>query len=205
MHAMKNCLLGITLLLTIPGLLFYFSLVVSGKRFPTLNEWWRFAVVVSLAEIAHWDANGGPRAWAIASDSMSNPVSQVSLVSEGQIYPLPLPPNTIRKSCDRLVAGLPKGFTGKSPEPTIPKSCLAGAHYPTEISSFISIADPDEIAQYINKTLPAAGWFYEDRLGSAWFFRKNENRLMLNWGSYLTFFISDLSLDLTHPAPRKTR
>lgn len=204
-RTVKACLLAITLLLVTPALVLYVSLAVYGKRLLTLNEWGRFAGIISFAEIAHIDTNGGPRAWAIAGESLSDAaLSQVSLESNAQTYQIPLPPNTIRKSCDRLVAGLPKGFTGESPGPSIPKSCLSGAKFPTEFSSFISIAAPEEMNRYTNVTLPAAGWMFEDRLGSAWFFRKKDTRLMMNLGSYLTVFIVDFSLDLAQ-APRKAR
>jgi hypothetical protein len=204
-RTLKACLPTITLLLAIPALVLYGSLTVYGKRLLTLNEWSRFAGIISYATVAHIDTNGGPRAWAIAGESLSGAaLSQISLESNAQAYQIPLPPNTIRESCDRLVAGLPKGFTGQSPGPTIPQSCLSGAKYPTELSSFISIASPEEMNRYTNVTLPAAGWMFEDRLGSAWFFRKRDTRLMMNLGSYLTVFIVDFSLDLTQ-APRKNR
>lgn len=204
-RASKACLLAIALLLAIPALVLYISLAVYGKRLLTPNEWSRFAGIISFATIAHVDTNGGSRAWAIAGESLSDTaLSQVSLELNAQTYQIPLPPNTIRKSCDRLVAGLPKGFAGMSHGPTIPKSCLSGAQFPTEFSSFISIAAPKEMARYTDVTLPAAGWIFEDRLGSGWFFRKKDTRLMMNLGSYLTVFIVDFSLDLTQ-VPRKTR
>jgi hypothetical protein len=204
-RTLKAGLLTVTLLFAIPGLMLYGSLAIYGKRLLTFNEWSRFAGIIPYATIAHFDTNGGPRAWAIAGESLSGAaLSQVSLESNAQTYQIPLPPNTIRKSCDRLVAGLPKGFAGGSPGPTIPQSCISGAKFPTEFPSFISIAAPEDMARYTDVTLPAAGWIFEDRLGSAWFFRKKDTRLMMNLGSYLTVFIVDFSLDLTQ-APRKTR
>jgi hypothetical protein len=204
-RTVKACLLTMTLLLATPALALYVSLAVQGKRLLSFNEWGRFAGIISFAGIAHMDTKGGPRAWAIAGESLSDAaLSQVSLESNAQTYEIPLPPNTIRQSCDRLIAGLPKGFTGKSPGPTIPKSCLSGAKFPTEVSGFISIAAPEEMARYTDRTLPAAGWIFEDRLGSAWFFRKKDTRLMMGLGSYLTVFIVDFSLDLTQ-VPRKNK
>jgi hypothetical protein len=204
-RTVKACLLAIPLLLVTPALVLYVSLCVYGKRLLPFNDWGRFAGIISFAGIAHMDTNGGPRAWAIAGESLSDAaLSQVSLESNAQTYEIPLPPNTIRQSCDRLVAGLPKGFTGRSPGRTIPKSCLSGAKFPTECSSFISIAAPEEMARYTDVTLPAAGWIFEDRLGSGWFFRKKDTRLMMGLGSYLTVFIVDFSLDLT-PAPPKNK
>jgi hypothetical protein len=172
---------------------------------PTLNEWGRFAGVIAFASVAHADTNGGPRAWAIAGESLSNAaLSQVSLKLDAQTYLIPLPPNTIRKSCGLWVAGLPKDSTDKSPWPTIPKSCSSGAEFPTEFSSFITFANPDEMNRYTNVTLPAAGWTFKDRLGSVWVYQNHEARLMMNLGSYLTVYIVDFSLDLNR-APRKTK
>jgi hypothetical protein len=205
MGTFKAGLLTIIVLLAIPALVLYGSLAVYGKRLLTPNEWGRLAGIISFATIAHMNTNGGPRAWAIAGESLSDAaLSQIPLELNAQTHQIPLPPNTIRQSCDRLVAGLPKGFAGMSHGPTIPKSCLSGAQFPTEFSSFISIAVPEEMARYTDVTLPAAGWIFEDRLGSVWFFRKKDTRLMMNLGSYLTVFIVDFSLDLTQ-APRKIR
>jgi hypothetical protein len=205
-RTVKACLLTITLLLVTPALVLYVSLAMYGKRLLPLNEWGRFAGIISFATIAHMDTNGGPRAWAIAGESLSDAaLSQVSLELNTQTYEIPLPPNTIRQSCDRLVAGLPKGFTGQSHGPTIPKSCLSSAKFPTEVSGFISIAAPEEMARYTDVTLPAAGWIFEDRMGSAWFFRKQDTRLMMGLGSYLTVFIVDFSLDLTQAPPKNKR
>jgi hypothetical protein len=194
-----------TLMLSLPALCLYISLAVYGKRLPTLNEWSRFAGVIAFASVVHLDTNGGPRAWAIAGESLSHAaLSQVSLKLDAQTYLIPLPPNTIRKSCDRLVAGLPKGSTGNSPWPTIPKSCSSGAEFPTELSSFITFANPDEMNRYTNVTLPAAGWTFKDRLGSVWVYQNHEAQLMMNLGSYLTVYIADFSLDL-NLVPRKTK
>ncbi|MGB7412892.1 MAG: hypothetical protein WA902_01675 [Thermosynechococcaceae cyanobacterium] len=118
--------------------------------------------------------------------------------------PVPLPPLTIQKSCDRLITGLPPGSTGKSPGPTIPDSCKAGAEFPTEVSSFISTAAPEEMERYVQKTLPAAGWIFEDRFGSTWIFRRHNTRLMMNSTAYLTAFIGTFSLNL-EPVPAKFR
>jgi hypothetical protein len=204
-RTVKNWLLAITLLLSLPALCLYISLAVYGKRLPTLNEWSRFAGVIAFAGVAHLDTNGGPRAWAIAGESLSNAaLSQVSLKLDAQTYLIPLPSHTIRKSCDRWVAGLPKGSTGNSPWPAIPKSCSFGAEFPVELFSFISFANSDEMNRYTNVTLPAAGWTFKDRLGSAWVYQNHEAQLMMNLGSYLTVYIADFSLDLSL-APRKTK
>jgi hypothetical protein len=204
-RTVKAYLLAMTLLLVTPALVLYVSLCVYGKRLLPLNDWGRFAGIISFAGIVHMDTNGGQRAWAIASESLSNAaLSQVSLESNAQTYQIPLPPNTIRQSCDRLIAGLPKGFASMSHGPPIPRSCLSGAKYPTEFPRFISIATPEEMNRYTDVTLPAAGWIFEDRLGSAWFFRKKDTRLMMDLGSYLTVFIADFGLDLTQ-APRKNK
>ena len=203
MRGIRPWLLVITLLFSLPALLLYLSLAVKAKRLLTLSEWGRFAGIILFAEIAHLNENGGPRAWAIAGESLSNAaLAQVSLELNDQSYQIPLPPNTIRKSCDRLIAGLPQGFDEDSHGPTIPKSCRSGAEFPTEYQSFITTAPPNEVNRYTSITLPTAGWTFEDRLGSAWIFRKKETRLMMDLGSYLTAFIADFSMDLTS-VPRK--
>ncbi|MGB8703117.1 MAG: hypothetical protein WCD18_27175 [Thermosynechococcaceae cyanobacterium] len=197
-RAVRYGLLSIALLLLLPSLFLYVSLAVYGKRLLTLNEWSRFAGIIAFAGIAHLDTNGGPRAWAIAGESLSQAaISKVALTVDTHVYQIPLPPNTIRKNCDRIVAGLPKGSTGGSPWYTIPQSCLSGSEFPTEGSNFITLASPEEMNRYAKVTLPAAGWAFQDRLGSAWFFRNNDTQLMMNLGSYLTIFIADFSLDLS--------
>ena len=203
MRGIRPWLLVITLLFSLPALLLYLSLAVKAKRLLTLSEWGRFAGIILFAEIAHLNENGGPRAWAIAGESLSNAaLTEVSLKANPQTYQIPLPPNTIRKSCNRLIAGLPQGFKEESPGSTIPKSCLSGAKFPTEYQSFITAASPNEVNRYTSITLPAAGWTFTDRFGSAWVFQKNETRLMIDLGSYLTVFIADFSVDLSS-VPRK--
>jgi hypothetical protein len=198
-------LIAIALWVSIPLLLLYVSLSWYGKRLFSPIELIRFAGIISFASIAHIDTNGGPRAWAIIGDSLSNSaMTQVPLKLQAQTELIPLPPRTIRKSCDRLIAGLPPGSTGQSPGPTIPKSCKAGAQFPAEYSSFITTANPGEMDQYVHQTLPAAGWVFEDRFGSAWFFRKQDTRLMMILTSYLTPFIDTFSLSL-EPVPAKFR
>jgi hypothetical protein len=205
MHAVRTWLLAFTLLLSLPALFLYISLAGYGKRQLTLEEWGRFAEVIAFASVAHLDTNGGPRAWAIAGESLSNAaLPHVSIKLDTQTYLIPLPPNTIRKNCDRLVAGLPKGSTSSSPWPKIPKSCSAGVEFPAEFSSFITFANPDEMNRYTNVTLPAAGWTFKNRLGSVWVYQNHEAQLMMNLGSYLTVYIPDFSLDLNR-APRKTK
>jgi hypothetical protein len=205
MHAVRGWLLATILVCLFPALMLYASLTVYGKRLLTPIDWGRFAGIILLAEIAHMDTNGGPRAWAIAGESLSSAaLSHVSLRLNAHTYQIPLPPNTIRKSCDRLIAGLPQGSTGESPGSTIPKSCLSGAEFPPEFSSFITMAAPSEMERYTNVTLPAAGWIFQDRLGSTWIFRKNETQLMMDLGSYLTVFIADFSLSLNQ-TPQKIR
>lgn len=194
----RNYLFSMVLLFSVPLILFYSSLSLAGKRFLTINEWVQFTKILLAAGIIHLDENGGPRAWAIIREGLSHDAkAQVVLKFQGETYQIPLPPYTIRKSCDRLVAGLPKGFNGKGPGPTIPQSCLSGEEFPTEFSSFITTASADQMNHYIYQTLPKAGWMADDRIGSVWVFRRKNTRLLMNLGSYLTVFIADFNLSLS--------
>jgi hypothetical protein len=196
LRAVRAWLIATALWITIPSALLYVSWSVYGKRWLTPSEFVRFAGMTAFATVAHIDTNGGPRSWKIIAESLSGTPAQIPLTFKGQAYQMPLPPHTIRKSCDRLIAGLPKGFIGGHPGQAIPSSCKGGAEFPTEIASFITTATPEQMDQYIHTTLPAAGWVFDDRLSSVWFFHNHDTRLMMKLTSYLTVSIADFSLKL---------
>ena len=188
---------GLGLLLAIAV---YSSLSVRARRPLSWPESQRFAQILVWAGLGHWAA---PRAYGILADSLSDAaVSQTTLTLADQSYVLPLPPYTLRKSCDRFLAGLPKQWQelqGLKPPP----SCLAGAAFPTEYAAFITVASEAEFEQYVTKTLPQAGWVFEDRYGAAGLFRKGEVRLTMGAGSYLTVWIDDFEMMLQSvPTPR---
>lgn len=189
---MRAWAIATALLVSIPSVLLYISWAVYGKRLLTPGEFLHFAGITAFATVAHIDTNGGPRSWAIIGESLSDTPSQISLEFDGRNYQIPLPPHTIRQSCQRIIAGLPKGFASER----IPKSCIAGAEFPTESHDFITAASRTEMLRYLNTTLPAAGWESQDRLGSAWFFHSGEVRVMIISSSYLTTQLGALSLNL---------
>jgi hypothetical protein len=202
LRAVRAWLIATALWITIPSALLYVSWAVYGKRLLTPGEFVHFAGITAFATVAHIGTNGGSRSWKIIAESLSDTPEQIPLTLAGQTYQIPLPPHTIRKSCDRLIAGLPRGFMNEPPRPTIPPSCKGGAEFPTEITSFITTATPEQMDNYIHMTLPAAGWVSDDRLSSFWFFRHRDTRLTMKLTSYLTVSIADFSLTLMpDPAP----
>lgn len=201
LRTVRAWLIAVALLVSVPSLLLYTSLSINGKRLLTPHEFVRFTGILSFASIANIDTNGGPRAWSIIGDSVSDKaISQASLELESKTYTVPLPPYTIKKGCDAFQPVLGRG----SRLVESPPSCSAGSEFPTEFSSFITTATPRQMDRYITQTLPAAGWINDDRLGSAHFFRKGDRRLMMNLRAYLTVFIADFELEIM-PVPEKLR
>ncbi len=193
---------GLGLLLAIAV---YSALSGNAQRPLSWPESQRFAQILVWAGLGHWAA---PRAYGILADSLSDAaVTHTTLTLADQSYVLPLPPYTLRKSCDRLVAGLPKQWQTwqrqGTPGPQPPPSCLAGAVFPTEYAAFLTVASEAEFEQYVTETLPQAGWVYEDRYGAAWVFCNGEVSLTMIAGSYLTVLIDDFELMLQAvPTPR---
>jgi hypothetical protein len=163
----------------------YISIALRAKRFLPLQDVGHFVWTLAIASLVHYDSAGGPRAFSIISDAVSTQaVTQTAVKVEGKRVTLPLPPYTIRASCDRIIRRLPKDPTSQGPP-----SCQAGASFLKESQYFLTLTSGENFYQrYLEKTLPEAGWVQSDRLGGAIFYIKKGHtlKIMMLVGSYLT-------------------
>jgi hypothetical protein len=117
----------------------YASLAFRAKRFLPPQDIGHFAWTLAFATVLHSDTAGGPRALSIISDAISEQaVTQASVKADGKNVTLPLPPYTIRASCDRIIRRLPKDPTSQGPP-----SCQAGTSFPRESQYFLTITSGD--------------------------------------------------------------
>jgi hypothetical protein len=193
----------LVILLFLPALVIYISFSIHAKRPLSPKELGRFSLTLLTATLLHSNENGGPRAFAIALDSVSDKTAiQTTVELSGKFYRVPLPPYSMLESCERLIAGLPDGLQSHFPNATVPPSCVMGAKFPSESKRFLTLASGEEFdRQYLENDLPKAGWKFQDRLGAAVFFRQGKAQLMINVGSYLTGNISEFSISL-NSAPK---
>lgn len=168
----------------------YAIFAVRARRLLPIRDVGHFVWTWAIASVVHADTAGGERSFAIISEAISEQaVTQASVKVESKSVTLPLPPYTIRASCDLIIKGLPKELDPKLPGPKAPPSCKTAASFPTESQYFLTLTSGgDFYQQYLEKTLPEAGWVKSDRLGGAVFYIKkgHTRRMMIAVGSYLT-------------------
>jgi hypothetical protein len=163
----------------------YASLTLKAKRFLSPQDIGHFTWTLAIASLVHFDTAGGPRAFSIVLEAISEQaVTQTSVKADGKNVTLPLPPYTIHASCNRIMKRLPE-----EPTPQGPPSCQAGASFPSESQYFLTLTSGENFYQrYLEKALPEAGWVQSDRAGGAVFYTKkgHTRKMMMLVGSYLT-------------------
>jgi hypothetical protein len=189
----------------------YTFLSLKAKRSLSFSEAQRYSTMVGRSSIFFPVLTGqmvGFRSFDVIADALSDraiPQTVVKAAAEQQI--LPLPPQTILASCDRIAAYIKPIQNDAAENPLgliVPDSCRGGAEYPlaTEENYFLTLASYEAIEQqYLEITLSKAGWVRRGPLrpGGAQTFGKGNVRISIVHTSGYLF--SDINLLILYLLP----
>jgi hypothetical protein len=205
-------MIGLFLLpIVLSGLVAHTFLSIKAKRSLSFSEAQHYSAMIGRSNIGSLLISRqivGLRLLDVIADALSDraiPQTIVKAGAEQQI--LPLPPQTILASCDRIAAYVKPIQNDAAENPLglmVPDSCREGAEYPaaTDVNYFLTLASYEAIDQpYLEVALLKAGWIKKDipRPGGAQTFGKGNVRIRIVHSSGYLF--SDINLLVLYLLP----
>jgi hypothetical protein len=190
--------------IVLSGLGGYGFLSLKANRSLSKSEILRYTIIVTGNTMGTLllNRNGsGFTTFGIIADAISDrAIAHTTLAVGKEKQVLPLPPQTILASCDRISAyilplEIEADATTNPYGLEIPNSCKGGAEYPREVKFFLTLTPLSQMESYFTKTLPKQEWSFErDHPGDASTFRKGNLRILLQKSPYFGAEISLLIL-----------